>query len=162
MIIIWSIFLLCYKWMLWKFLCKFVLTFHISHWLLKWSHIVYREGLLRTTDNAFYSAYIGFLDSLYETLQKNVSSLPAGNWPYGQVQLHVVMCGFKISEAETTALGVPWDVERCPWSRGLALQGVLQPWSSLEGRRGRGPEEAMQFSVLILTISLDLLSQPFP
>lgn len=43
-----------------------------------------------------------------------VLSLPGGNSPFGQVQLHGVMCGFKLSEAEPTALGVSWDAERCP------------------------------------------------
>ena len=43
-----------------------------------------------------------------------VFSLPAGNSPFGQAQLHGAMCGFKLSGAEPTALGVPWDAERCP------------------------------------------------
>lgn len=48
------------------------------------------------------------LTPLYETVQKN------GNWPCGQVQLNGVMCGFKLSEAEPTTLGVPCDAERYP------------------------------------------------
>ena len=36
-----------------------------------------------------------------------VFSLPAGNSPFGQAQLHGAMCGFKLSGAEPTALGVP-------------------------------------------------------
>lgn len=36
------------------------------------------------------------------------------------------------------------------------LQGLFQAWSTLAGRRARGPEEAVQVSVLILAVS-----QPF-
>lgn len=37
-----------------------------------WNEAILSPRLLRASNNAFYSASTAFLDSLYETLQKNV------------------------------------------------------------------------------------------
>ena len=51
-----------------------------------------------------------------------------------------LVCGFKVSEAEPAALGIPWSVEGYP---GLGAGG----WHPLEGSRGEGPAEAVLLGV---------------